>query len=84
MDELSYIDYRNIRYFFDEEWLDKIVYYIRTHADDEPFTLKQLDTDELYFLRHNYDDTFNLISCYGSKPETLSENDRNGSGYVRY
>lgn len=40
MDELSYIDYRNIRYFFDEEWLDKIVYYIRTHADDEPFTLK--------------------------------------------
>ena len=84
MDELSYNDYRNIRIMFDEEWLDKIVYYLSTHKNDEPFTLKQLDTDELYFLRHNYDDTFNLISCYGAKPETLSENDRNSSGYVRY
>lgn len=77
-------DYSNIKSVFDEEWLDKIVYYLSTHKNDEPFTLKQLDKDELYFLRHNADDTFNLISCYGSKPETLSENDRNSSGYVRY
>jgi len=40
MDELSYNDYRNIRIMFDEEWLDKIVYYLSTHKNDEPFTLK--------------------------------------------
>ena len=75
--------YSNIQYLFDDEWLDKVVYYLSTHTDDEPFTLKQLD-DKNYFLKHNNDDTFNLISCYGEKPIELSENDRNNSGYVRY
>ena len=76
--------YSNIRLMFDDEWLDKIVYYLSTHKNNEPFTLKQTDKDELYFLKHNADDTYNLISCYMTKPIEMSENDKNGSGYVRY
>lgn len=84
MEDLSNNDYQNIRYISNDGWLDKLVYYLQTHADDEPFILKQLDKDGMYFLRHNADDTFNLISFKYNKPHTISENDKTGSGYVRY
>lgn len=61
--------------------LSKVLNYLQSCKDDDPFTLKQLDDDERYFLRMD-ESGFYLISFVKNEPVILSE-DENSNGYPR-
>lgn len=61
--------------------LSKLLNYLLSCKDDEPFVIRQLKNEDKYYLREDKSG-FSLISLVRSQPNTLYE-DINSKGYER-